>query len=1131
MGIDIIQKPSGSNPLNEFLQVVDGKIVANTDILMSSYAIKNLASPSEALDGVTKSYVDTISSGLFWQAAIDNFYDPTSSLPVGSLGDRYTASATANGWTLDNIYEWNGSSWDEIVTEEGFTAWYNDIDVSYVFNGTNWVKYGTTLNHNNLINTHQDVSTTATPLFNKITFPNGSSYGIRFGDGDAGIYENDDDQLYITSTRLMVNGTVETTGDLTVGGGDVQLGVNGTIQWGSTSARIRGSHVSGGYIQYYAPPISVNGQISHWFRQSYAPGAMSSGDVTFGEFEHAVNQSGTAGYTSLLIDVTETAIGSGTKNLIDAKVDTVSKFSVSNLGEIISTADSGWGLTLSSGLTFTDDASSNALINCSLNTSTANYMLILEDNNGDAIGIYGYSDNNTWIENNYVKAGYIGIHSSYNDGIGIQVDNKETTSIGLKVIGESAGVILENSGLYIDWAGSDSYNTSYPMHLSIPDNSFGIVFDTLTGYAWGIDFEGEVTGSGTAGIIFDNDIWNTTDGGYARGLEFINIGRATTGVDGAGIFCEGDIYGKLVYVTGPIYNYGIDFIDVQGIGINVVTTHSDAIGVQVKGDTGTPFLLVDSGDVEKFKVTSDGDIYANNIYANITDENGFYTIKPSDDPSFVGFEANLSDSTNGGVGFKTTLGSDDDIGVSIDNNGDFADGAIGINLNDCGIKAYGTTTILTRDNSSPNVKIFDFDGSSNVDLLTINVGSGNGRAIAGYAVNSEFIWHEAVYPGKVGYLSDYNQGISFQVDQRHNDAIAFQAFSSDNNKKTEIREGHIYIDTAGTDSYYSNSALQLDVADGGNGIVFNKVLDGYAWGMSFEGITGDESAGIVFYGDIYNTTSSPPARGIEFYGKVGRATTGLEAYGIYAADSIFGTFIQVSGTIEPAAYGINLGDVEGTGAYIYTSHANAIGINITGSAGRSVKMTDLAGLLWEGTPPDGSYGFESTVTDVKYYAVLGSDETINGTAAGDAWGIYFGSIGVYGVGAYFNNSYAGAVAIQIEGVGGAGLGIDCALPARISSIKLDSVTTTDASYDITNLTGKVYADSTSTSQVAWLPDASTVLDHEVSVKQISTNSNTLTVKSYGGTIEGIAAATGILYPAGQGHSYLFHSDGTNWWIH
>jgi len=45
-----------------------------------------------------------------------------------------------------------------------------------------------------------------------------------------------------------------------------------------------------------------------------------------------VNQSGTAGYTALLINSTETATGSGAKNLIDAQVGGTSRFTIDNAG-------------------------------------------------------------------------------------------------------------------------------------------------------------------------------------------------------------------------------------------------------------------------------------------------------------------------------------------------------------------------------------------------------------------------------------------------------------------------------------------------------------------------------------------------------------------------------------------------------------------------------------------------------------------------------------------------------------------------------------------------------------------------------------------------------------------------------
>ncbi len=66
----------------------------------------------------------------------------------------------------------------------------------------------------------------------------------------------------------------------------------------------------------------------------------SSGVQSFVTIEPEIAQTGTAGYTALKINSTETTVGSGAKYLIDAQVATVSKFNVSNTGIITRTNES-----------------------------------------------------------------------------------------------------------------------------------------------------------------------------------------------------------------------------------------------------------------------------------------------------------------------------------------------------------------------------------------------------------------------------------------------------------------------------------------------------------------------------------------------------------------------------------------------------------------------------------------------------------------------------------------------------------------------------------------------------------------------------------------------------------------------
>jgi hypothetical protein len=104
--------------------------------------------PTEAAHLTTKNYVDMAISGLDWQDSVINFAPVASG--VQSTGNRYIANATGGGWTTDNIYEWDGSAWDETVPNEGFATWVEAEDRLYVYNGTSWVPFGATVTHNNL---------------------------------------------------------------------------------------------------------------------------------------------------------------------------------------------------------------------------------------------------------------------------------------------------------------------------------------------------------------------------------------------------------------------------------------------------------------------------------------------------------------------------------------------------------------------------------------------------------------------------------------------------------------------------------------------------------------------------------------------------------------------------------------------------------------------------------------------------------------------------------------------------------------------------------------------------------------------------------------------------------------------
>ena len=150
--------------------VADGKLVDGVDVSVLNTTVSTISTNYIPKDGTvsftspqsgvtptldahltTKGYVDGLLQGLDWQESVKDRFDPTSGLPGSPItGDRYISTATSNGWTINYIYEYNGSSWDAIIPNEGYATFVEDEDQQYNFNGSSWVLFGSTTTHNNL---------------------------------------------------------------------------------------------------------------------------------------------------------------------------------------------------------------------------------------------------------------------------------------------------------------------------------------------------------------------------------------------------------------------------------------------------------------------------------------------------------------------------------------------------------------------------------------------------------------------------------------------------------------------------------------------------------------------------------------------------------------------------------------------------------------------------------------------------------------------------------------------------------------------------------------------------------------------------------------------------------------------
>lgn len=145
------------------LQITAGELNTIQDIaIASSPAFADVTvsnSPTTGTHATNKDYVDGLVQGLDWQESVLDIVDNTSAPPTEDTGDRYLLDTTAGGvnagWdgaSVNDIVEFNGTSWDVVYdssTEEGGSVWVESEDINYTWNGTSWVKFGSTVTHNN----------------------------------------------------------------------------------------------------------------------------------------------------------------------------------------------------------------------------------------------------------------------------------------------------------------------------------------------------------------------------------------------------------------------------------------------------------------------------------------------------------------------------------------------------------------------------------------------------------------------------------------------------------------------------------------------------------------------------------------------------------------------------------------------------------------------------------------------------------------------------------------------------------------------------------------------------------------------------------------------------------------------
>jgi len=140
--------PAGGGFVNAAANVGAGTGLSYRDIIANTINLRtikaglgvNITTVGDVINIAAGAY-----TGLYWLNPIISFYNPGPGLPVGpAVGDRYIATASANGWTIRHVYEWDGALWVDTAPLEGMTVYDKGTDTLYSYTGALWVSPETT---------------------------------------------------------------------------------------------------------------------------------------------------------------------------------------------------------------------------------------------------------------------------------------------------------------------------------------------------------------------------------------------------------------------------------------------------------------------------------------------------------------------------------------------------------------------------------------------------------------------------------------------------------------------------------------------------------------------------------------------------------------------------------------------------------------------------------------------------------------------------------------------------------------------------------------------------------------------------------------------------------------------------
>jgi len=214
---------------------------------------------AQKIDAVVSAALD----GLDWQASCLSYVDNTAVPPTEVTGNRYILDATGashanwDGAAANSIVEFNGTTWDEIVPNEGYSTWLENDDNERVFNGSAWVVRASTSLHNNLGSLQGGTSAQYYHL------TSADYTALRGGSSDASTLHHHDGRYYteteIDTMNLLSEDVVDVKGDLLVGTANNTVGRQAV---GSNNQVLIADSAQGTGVKWGAVPVIDGGNFS-----------------------------------------------------------------------------------------------------------------------------------------------------------------------------------------------------------------------------------------------------------------------------------------------------------------------------------------------------------------------------------------------------------------------------------------------------------------------------------------------------------------------------------------------------------------------------------------------------------------------------------------------------------------------------------------------------------------------------------------------------------------------------------------------------------------------------------------------------------------------------------------------------